>query len=172
MYFSYVTLTTVGFGDLTASTSAGRMIAVSEALSGQLYLVSAVALLVGNIGRTIVRGGRTSDIEEELEGNAEAREKGVTGDRVDAINALLVEAKEAHGVFEATELGGVYDRAWADWYAAYAVMHGIGALVGRPVAVEELAQFLTSSNADFEAADPKPSVTWSAYTARRIAAEL
>jgi len=51
IYFSYVTLTTVGYGDLTPATSTGRMIAVSEALSGQLYLVSAVALLVGNIGR-------------------------------------------------------------------------------------------------------------------------
>ena len=39
------------------------MIAVSEALTGQLYLVSAVALLVGNIGRTIVRGPRRTDVE-------------------------------------------------------------------------------------------------------------
>ena len=55
VYFSYVTITTVGFGDFTAATSLGRMIAVSEALTGQLYLVSAVALLVGNIGHEIVR---------------------------------------------------------------------------------------------------------------------
>jgi hypothetical protein len=59
LYFSYVTQTTVGFGDFTAATSLGRMVAVSEALMGQLYLVSAVALLVGNIGRsTRARGGR------------------------------------------------------------------------------------------------------------------
>jgi len=63
VYFSYVTLTTVGYGDFTAGTSVGRMVAVSEALTGQLYLVSAVALLVGNIGRTIVRGDRRRDIE-------------------------------------------------------------------------------------------------------------
>jgi hypothetical protein len=63
VYFSYVTLTTVGYGDFTAATSVGRMVAVSEALTGQLYLVSAVALLVGNIGRTIVRGDRRRDIE-------------------------------------------------------------------------------------------------------------
>ena len=37
VYFSYVTLTTVGYGDLTAATSGGRMFAVSEALTGQLY---------------------------------------------------------------------------------------------------------------------------------------
>ena len=63
VYFSYVTLTTVGYGDFTAATSVGRMAAVSEALTGQLYLVSAVALLVGNIGRTIVRGERRRDVE-------------------------------------------------------------------------------------------------------------
>ena len=52
-YFSYTTLATVGYGDFTAATGIGRMISISEALVGQLFLVSAVALLVGNIGRTI-----------------------------------------------------------------------------------------------------------------------
>lgn len=61
LYFSYVTITTVGYGDFTAATSLGRMIAVSEALLGQLYLVSAVALLVSNIGRSVNRGDRGSD---------------------------------------------------------------------------------------------------------------
>jgi hypothetical protein len=69
IYFSYVTLTTVGYGDFTASTSAGRMIAISEALAGQLYLVSAVALLVGNIGRTIGRGSLAKEVRiEESQG--------------------------------------------------------------------------------------------------------
>jgi hypothetical protein len=51
LYFSYTTLATIGFGDYTAQQSLGRMISVSEGLVGQLYLVSAVALLVGNVGR-------------------------------------------------------------------------------------------------------------------------
>lgn len=75
VYFSYVTLTTVGYGDFTAATSTGRMIAVSEALTGQLYLVSAVALLVGNIGRTIVRGGPATGVEIEALSDAEAQEE-------------------------------------------------------------------------------------------------
>jgi hypothetical protein len=54
-YFSYTTLATIGFGDFTAATSLGRMISVSEGLVGQLYLVSAVALLVGNVGRQLRR---------------------------------------------------------------------------------------------------------------------
>jgi Ion channel len=55
IYFSYTTLATIGFGDFTAGTSLGRMMAVSEGLVGQLYLVSAVALLVGNVGRQLRR---------------------------------------------------------------------------------------------------------------------
>jgi len=49
LYFSFVTLTTVGYGDLTAATQFGRMLSVCEALFGQLYLVTVVAILVSNI---------------------------------------------------------------------------------------------------------------------------
>jgi hypothetical protein len=55
LYFSFATLTTVGYGDLTAAGDLGRMLAVSEALTGQLYLVTVVALLVGNVGRDRIR---------------------------------------------------------------------------------------------------------------------
>ncbi len=48
VYFSYVTLSTIGYGDLTAAGSFGRMLAVSEGLFGQLYLVTVVALIVSN----------------------------------------------------------------------------------------------------------------------------
>ncbi len=51
LYYSFATLTTVGFGDLTAAYDLGRMLSDLEALIGQLYLVTVVALLVGNIGR-------------------------------------------------------------------------------------------------------------------------
>jgi hypothetical protein len=50
LYFSYVTQTTVGYGDLTAAGGLGRALAVLEALVGQLYLVTVVALLVGRLG--------------------------------------------------------------------------------------------------------------------------
>ena len=51
LYFSLITLTTTGYGDLAARTSLGRMLAATEALTGQVYLVTVVAVLVGNIGR-------------------------------------------------------------------------------------------------------------------------
>jgi hypothetical protein len=49
LYFSYATLTTVGYGDLIAATNLGRSLAISEALLGQIYLVTVVALIVGNL---------------------------------------------------------------------------------------------------------------------------
>ncbi len=51
LYFSYVTLTTVGYGDLTAAGDFNRMLAVLEALMGQLYLVTVVALVVTSVGQ-------------------------------------------------------------------------------------------------------------------------
>jgi hypothetical protein len=51
LYFSFTALTTVGYGDLTARTDLGHTLAVSEALVGQIYLVTVVALLVANLGR-------------------------------------------------------------------------------------------------------------------------
>jgi Ion channel len=50
LYFSYTTLTTTGFGDLTAVPNVGRTLAVTEALMGQIYLVTIVALIVSNLG--------------------------------------------------------------------------------------------------------------------------
>jgi hypothetical protein len=51
VYFSYVTLATVGYGDYTPSGDLGRTLVVGEALLGQLYLVTVVALLVSRLRR-------------------------------------------------------------------------------------------------------------------------
>lgn len=51
LYFSFVTMTTVGYGDYTAADQVGRTFAVIEALFGQLYLVTVVAVLVSRFGR-------------------------------------------------------------------------------------------------------------------------
>jgi Ion channel len=50
LYFSFTTLSTVGYGDLTAATNLGRSLAITEALVGQLYLVTVVAVIVSNLG--------------------------------------------------------------------------------------------------------------------------
>ena len=45
-YFSFTTLTTLGYGDFTAAGNGGRAIAVIEALAGQVFLATLVARLV------------------------------------------------------------------------------------------------------------------------------
>src|SRR5262249_40559206 len=51
IYFSYVTLATLGYGDYTAAAQPARSFAVAESLLGQLYLVTIVTLLVGRFGQ-------------------------------------------------------------------------------------------------------------------------
>lgn len=51
VYFSFVTLATVGYGDLHASPGLPRALAVLDGVLGQLYLVTVVALAVGRIGQ-------------------------------------------------------------------------------------------------------------------------
>ena len=49
LYFSFVTLATLGYGDYTPAGSLGRTLAVVEALIGQLYLVTVIAVLVSRM---------------------------------------------------------------------------------------------------------------------------
>ena len=46
LYFSVITLSTVGYGDITPASSLAQGVAATEALIGQLYLVSVVAAVV------------------------------------------------------------------------------------------------------------------------------
>ena len=48
LFFSFVTMTTTGYGDLVPVTNPAQSIAVLEALIGQLFLVTAVAKVVEN----------------------------------------------------------------------------------------------------------------------------
>jgi Ion channel len=50
-YFSFTTLTTLGYGDFTAAGSLGRAVAVLEAVTGQVFLATLVARLVSAYGR-------------------------------------------------------------------------------------------------------------------------
>ena len=66
LYFSFTTITTVGYGDLTAAQSLGRALAVLAALIGQLYLVTVIALLISNLGRR----GRAAQSRDSSDGPA------------------------------------------------------------------------------------------------------
>jgi hypothetical protein len=56
-YFSFTTLTTLGYGDFTAAENGGRSVAVIEAMTGQVFLATLVARLV-TAYRTPARPGR------------------------------------------------------------------------------------------------------------------
>jgi Ion channel len=59
VYYSFTAMTTTGFGDYTAATPFGHALAVLEMLTGQLYLVTVIGIVVGNYaGR---RANRASD---------------------------------------------------------------------------------------------------------------
>ena len=51
VYFSFITLATVGYGDVVARSDLGHTLSVFEALLGQIYLVTVVSLIVSNLGR-------------------------------------------------------------------------------------------------------------------------
>jgi hypothetical protein len=57
-YFSFTTLTTLGYGDFVAAGDAGRAIATLEALTGQIFLATFVARLVASY---IPRGPSSHD---------------------------------------------------------------------------------------------------------------
>jgi len=49
VYYSFVTLATLGYGDYTPGHELGRTLAIVEALFGQLYLVTVIAVLVSRM---------------------------------------------------------------------------------------------------------------------------
>jgi hypothetical protein len=49
LFFSFVTLCTVGYGDIVPAGDVTRTISVAEMLIGQIYLVTIVALIVSNL---------------------------------------------------------------------------------------------------------------------------
>jgi hypothetical protein len=92
--------------------------------------------------------------------------------RAPAIEALLLQTEAAHGEYETAELNGVYDQDWARWYAAHAVEHGIGGLLGREVSAEELGTFLAAAFASYERDDPHRVTSWASSIAERLVAQL
>ena len=64
VYYSFVTLTTLGYGDITPITSMARSLCILEAVIGQLYLVAQVAWLVGvHVSQSMLKNYRQDDEE-------------------------------------------------------------------------------------------------------------
>jgi hypothetical protein len=63
LFFSFTTLTTTGYGDLVPAGNPGQSLAISEAVIGQLFLVTALGKIVSNLpGR--VRGQNSAAAAE------------------------------------------------------------------------------------------------------------
>ncbi|MCL7957848.1 MAG: potassium channel family protein [marine benthic group bacterium] len=60
-YFSFVTITTLGYGDIQPVASMARSLAITEALFGQIYLVTLIARLVSMESNQRMELGRSSD---------------------------------------------------------------------------------------------------------------
>lgn len=72
LYFSFVTLGTVGYGDMIPLSGPARALAITEAITGQMYLVVVVARLVslyhGSGGSDVHRcGDDCGGIDEDFE---------------------------------------------------------------------------------------------------------
>ena len=76
VYYSFITITTVGYGDLTPALGLPRTMAVLEALTGQIFLVVLVARLV-SMYQPKTRGARLRSLEESTV--AESGEEGPDG---------------------------------------------------------------------------------------------
>ncbi|MGH0036774.1 MAG: potassium channel family protein [Myxococcota bacterium] len=70
LYYSFVTLTTLGYGDIVPELPLARSLAASEALVGQLYLTVLVAALVGmHMSQRIeTKGGAATDSPDDRDG--------------------------------------------------------------------------------------------------------
>ena len=56
LYYSFVTITTLGYGDIFPITTTAKSLAILEAIVGQLYLVITIALLVGvHVSQTLAK---------------------------------------------------------------------------------------------------------------------
>ena len=88
------------------------------------------------------------------------------------ITSLLLEAEQAHGVYESIELNGVYDQDWPRWYAEYVIEHGLAEIVGHTTPLDRVTMVLETAYAEFDRADPKPAGSWAEHIGRRMAEEL
>lgn len=88
-----------------------------------------------------------------------------------ALEHLFNETEAAHGRYERSELGGVYDEDWADWYAHRLIERGYNHLVSDTTVDEEgLSALLVRLFELYKASGS--GETWSAYFARAIINDL
>lgn len=83
------------------------------------------------------------------------------------IATLLTQAGAAHHEHEKTHLKGRSDPAWADWYAAFLVEHGVQDIVGAHVTPRHLSQSLAQATESHK--KEQTGLAWAEYAAAKIA---
>ena len=78
-YFSFTTLTTLGYGDFTAAESNGMAVAVIEALTGQVFLATLVARLVAGFRQGDAGGRPGGDLTRRARQQAARRRRRPAG---------------------------------------------------------------------------------------------
>jgi hypothetical protein len=85
----------------------------------------------------------------------------------ESVRDLLLQAKEAHGVYESAELAGEYDKAWAEWYAAWLIQNDLNTLLKQSYGVERLSNSLSAMAAS-QKDSPYPPEQWADYYAATL----
>lgn len=83
---------------------------------------------------------------------------------------LLNQAGSAHHTYEQTELKGVYDQDWPQWYAGYVVDNGINDVLEKPVTDDQLGQVLAEVNGEYEASGK--TLAWADFAASKVAEQF
>jgi hypothetical protein len=84
----------------------------------------------------------------------------------DKLTALLEQSQKAHHAYEATELEGVFDEQWPQWYADFLVANGFADLLAVEADLDELASRLSEISQRHKA--ERIDEGWAAYTSRNL----
>ena len=79
---------------------------------------------------------------------------------------LLGDAQKAHHDYETTELEGVFDEQWPQWYADFLVANGFADLLAIQPDLDELASRLSEISQRHKA--ERVDQPWAEYTARNL----
>jgi hypothetical protein len=90
----------------------------------------------------------------------------MTNERLASVTEILIRTTTAHSEFEKTVLKGVYDEAWADWYAEKALEYGFNEALGSILSAAALSKQFTDLNEERKKLNPE--LNWAAYTAKRL----
>lgn len=84
------------------------------------------------------------------------------------LKSSIMEASDAHHIYEQDELGGDFDQEWPTWYAQYLLEHGLKGKTD--LIVEELAMLL--EHAEEDRLNEDESMPWQDYYAEYLIDEL